>query len=219
MADVPIQAAGRTLDITGNLDDPANAQPEIDKIDDGVKPPVGQVDPPSPPLAGTLDITGPLDDPAKAQAEIDKIGDDVKPPVGKGDPHAGAGFTLDITGAPDPAKAQAEIAKIGDYVKTPVGQTVAYNSGQAQDGTRQTITLWLVGLLCSIVALAFVTLFASGAASGFAESNFFDNFKKILDVILPPVSTLLASTIGFYFGNKQGDSATADKKPLQGTSQ
>ena len=178
MADVPIQAAGRTLDITGNLDDPANAQPEINKI-----------------------------------------GDDVKPPVGKSDPHAGAGLTLDITGALDPAKAQADIDKIPDDVKPPVGQTVAYNPNQAQDGTRQTITLWLIGLLCSIVALAFVALFASGAANGFADSTFFDNFKKILDVILPPVTTLLASTVGFYFGNKQGESAAAGKKPLQGTSQ
>ena len=95
----------------------------------------------------------------------------------------------------------------------PVGQTDPYNPDRARDGTRQTITLWLIGLLCSIVALSFVALFASGAATGFAGLAFFDNFKKILDVILPPVTTLLASTVGFYFGYKQSELINAVKNP------
>jgi hypothetical protein len=80
-----------------------------------------------------------------------------------------------------------------------------YNSDKSRDKTRQTITLWLIGLLCVIVGLTFVALFARGASSGFTDDKFFAELKQILDVIVGPVITLLASAVGFYFGYKQGE--------------
>lgn len=86
-----------------------------------------------------------------------------------------------------------------------------YNADESRDTTRQTITLWLIGLLCAIVTLTFVALFARGASVGFASTPFFDDLKKILDVLVGPVITLLASAVGFYFGSKQGESVAPPK--------
>lgn len=80
-----------------------------------------------------------------------------------------------------------------------------YNENESRDATRQTITLWLIGLLCAIVGLTFVALFARGASTGFTDKDFFHELKQILDVLLGPVITLLASAVGFYFGYKQGE--------------
>lgn len=80
-----------------------------------------------------------------------------------------------------------------------------YNADRSRDATRQTITLWLIGLLCAIVSLTFVALFARGAATGFTDEKFFTELKQVLDVLVGPVITLLASAIGFYFGYKQGE--------------
>ena len=77
--------------------------------------------------------------------------------------------------------------------------------------TRQTITLWLIGLLCAIVGLSFVAVFARGAATGFTHPEFFREFKQVLDVLVGPIITLLASAIGFYFGYKQGELVEAVK--------
>jgi hypothetical protein len=60
--------------------------------------------------------------------------------------------------------------------------------------------------LCAIVALTFVALFARGASTGFTDKEFFHELKQVLDVLVGPVVTLLASAVGFYFGYKQGES-------------
>lgn len=119
---------------------------------------------------------------------------------------------INLTGLADGQNEGSEVSdKINASAATPPqGESETYNADKARDSTRQTITLWLVGLLCSIVALSFAALFASGAATAFSDPQFFENFKKILDVILPPVTTLLASTVGFYFGYKQGELITTD---------
>jgi hypothetical protein len=79
---------------------------------------------------------------------------------------------------------------------------------KAQDSTRQTITLWLIGLFCAIVVLAFAGLFTIGLKTGF-DKDFFEHMKRLLDVLLGPVITLLSSAIGFYFGYQQGTSSEA----------
>lgn len=92
----------------------------------------------------------------------------------------------------------------------------SYDPDSSRDGTRQTITLWLIGLLCAIVGLTFVALFARGASTGFTDKEFFRELKQVLDVLLGPVITLLASAVGFYFGYKQGelsDQARNNKSP------
>jgi hypothetical protein len=90
-----------------------------------------------------------------------------------------------------------------------------YNSDESRDATRQTITLWLIGLLCAVVGLTFVALFARGASTGFTDKEFFHDLKQVLDVLVGPVVTLLASAVGFYFGSKQGELAQQikDNKP------
>lgn len=85
-------------------------------------------------------------------------------------------------------------------------QEQPYNPDASRDTTRQTITLWLIGLLCAIVVLTFVALFASGASVGFTGKEFIEGLKAVLNVLVGPVITLLASAVGFYFGSKQGES-------------
>ena len=89
----------------------------------------------------------------------------------------------------------------------------AYNADESRDATRQTITLWLLGLLCAIVALSFVALFARGASTGFTDKAFFSELKQVLDVLVGPVITLLASAVGFYFGYKQGPNVKFIQEP------
>lgn len=108
-------------------------------------------------------------------------------------------------------------SKTLNLVGEPVSQNPAvvqeelYNADQSRDATRQTVTLWLIGLLCAIVGLTFVALFARGAATGFTDKEFFHELKQILDVLVGPVITLLASAIGFYFGYKQGELGQRNK--------
>lgn len=104
-------------------------------------------------------------------------------------------------GAPPPSPPAPELSE-AKILERPY----KYDPEESRDTTRQTITLWLIGLLCAIVVLAFVALFASGVAVGFTGPTFFDGLKKILDVLVGPVITLLASAVGFYFGSKQGES-------------
>lgn len=124
----------------------------------------------------------------------------------------------DDIAAPAPAAAPAgrptespieEINLVGEEPSkgppAPAFREEPYNADRSRDVTRQTITLWLIGLLCAIVSLTFVALFARGAATGFTDPAFFQELKQVLDVLVGPVITLLASAIGFYFGYKQGE--------------
>ena len=166
-------------------------------VTSGVAVEKAAVEPSSSDVEKTADLTDGSD-------KVPPIG--AKPPVGEANsyPADKAGTIVDLTGG---SGQDPPIPPIGS--NSPVVQVEPYNADKARDLTRQTISLWLIGVLCSIVALSFIALFASGAASGFAQKEFFSNFKQLLDVILPPVTTLLASTIGFYFGYKQGELITA----------
>ena len=91
---------------------------------------------------------------------------------------------------------------------------------QAQDTTRQIITLWLIGLFCVLIVLSFVALFIIGLKSpGGFDDGFFLKLKTLLDVLLGPVITLLSSAIGFYFGYQQGSGSISKDAPKDGASQ
>lgn len=87
---------------------------------------------------------------------------------------------------------------------------------RARDSARQIITLWLIGLFCVLITLAFAALFMIGLQSGFNQS-FFEKLKTLLDVLLGPVITLLSSAIGFYFGYQQGAGTLNKDGPKDGT--
>lgn len=73
------------------------------------------------------------------------------------------------------------------------------NTGEAAQGrTREIIAVWLLGLLCAIVGLAFTAYFLT--LDGVAPDKRFENLKTLLDVLVGPILTLLSSAIGFYFG-------------------
>jgi hypothetical protein len=78
-------------------------------------------------------------------------------------------------------------------------------------GMREIIAVWLIGLLCAVVGLAFVALLADPQVE--AADKRFQHLKSLLDVVLGPVVTLVSSTIGFYFGTQlaqpKGDGASA----------
>lgn len=86
---------------------------------------------------------------------------------------------------------------------------------RAQDSARQIITLWLIGLFCVLITLAFAALFMIGLQSGFNQ-GFFEKLKSLLDVLLGPVITLLSSAIGFYFGYQQGAGTLTRDGPKDG---
>lgn len=92
----------------------------------------------------------------------------------------------------------------------PLGEG-AYSPDRARDRTRETITLWLLGIFCVLIALSFTALFVVGLRTNFNE-GFYTSLKGIVDVLVGPVVSLLSSAIGFYFGYQ---SATAQQKTAQ----
>lgn len=75
----------------------------------------------------------------------------------------------------------------------------------AHNRTREVIALWLLGLLCAVVALTFVGLFSVEQAAD--QKLAFQNLKAVLDVLVGPIVTLLSSAIGFYFGSRSGQAS------------
>lgn len=173
-------------------------------------PPSPPAPPPPPPPAGSPPPTGALPPPPppapapQPRTELNLADDKAL----NDDPAAVAGKLA--AGKVEAAAGGSPIKEQGVYFAF---EERTYNPDESRDTTRQTITLWLIGLLCAIVTLTFVALFARGAASGFAGDAFFDDLKKVLDVLVGPVITLLASAVGFYFGSKQGESAGQTKNP------
>ena len=45
----------------------------------------------------------------------------------------------------------------------------------------------------------------------FTGKEFIEGLKAVLNVLVGPVITLLASAVGFYFGSKQGESGGSTK--------
>jgi len=114
-------------------------------------------------------------------------------------------FQRAVTAADSTSNGASTQSKVADIAEAP------YNQDQSRDATRQTITLWLLGLLCAIVALVFVAIFARGASTGYGGEHFFAEMKQVLDVIVGPIITLLASAVGFYFGSKQAEQNASRK--------
>ena len=105
----------------------------------------------------------------------------------------GGGINV-VESAVDPIGSPAGVEKVDEV--TPIGDPYE----ESHNRTREIIALWLVGLLCSIVALAFVGLFFVERASD--QKLAFENLKAVLDVLVGPIVTLLSSAIGFYFGSR-----------------
>ena len=76
----------------------------------------------------------------------------------------------------------------------------ASSDKRSQRGMRETITIWLLVLLCFVVGLAFVVVLYD-VDPAIADKRF-EHLKNLLDVMLGPIVTLLSSVIGFYFGSQ-----------------
>ena len=77
----------------------------------------------------------------------------------------------------------------------------------AQGKTRELIAVWLLGLLCAVVALAFTAYFVDHDTTDPKER--FAQLKTLLDVLVGPIITLLSSAIGFYFGSRTAQVSAA----------
>jgi hypothetical protein len=107
--------------------------------------------------------------------------------------------TEQVGGGSSPARGVDRVAPLGNTVDLldPIGDS----SGEAAQGrTREIIAVWLLGLLCAIVALAFTGYFLT--LDGNDVQKQFANLKTLLDVLVGPIITLLSSAIGFYFGSR-----------------
>lgn len=111
----------------------------------------------------------------------------------------------DNNAAPSPFEA----AVGGGGVEVVSGQD---NTGEAAQGrTREIIAVWLLGLLCAIVGLAFTAYFLT--LDGVAPDKRFENLKTLLDVLVGPILTLLSSAIGFYFGARSAQGNNTPPAP------
>lgn len=61
---------------------------------------------------------------------------------------------------------------------------------------RAKMAMWLIWLLCGVVLLSFVTLWVQGTVG--------EALAELLKVIVPVLTTLLGSIIGFYYGSHRG---------------
>lgn len=92
-----------------------------------------------------------------------------------------------------------------------------------QGRTREIIAVWLLGLLCVVVALVFTAYFLD--LDDTEPKQRFVNLKALLDVLFGPIVTLLSSAVGFYFGSRaaqaQAEARKDDKaspaKPSEGS--
>lgn len=185
----------------------AAQQPTGGESAPGEAPPAPAAESPAPPAAGPTAGAAAPNAPPRPVAEINLVDSAALDQPGA--------FGKTVTAA----KKAADAAEGGGaFSEEPFQAFVEqnYDPDSSRDSTRQTITLWLIGLLCAIVALTFVALFARGASTGFSDKEFFHELKQVLDVLVGPVITLLASAVGFYFGYKQGelgDQARNNKPP------
>lgn len=86
---------------------------------------------------------------------------------------------------------------------SPAGEDIA--DRRSARAMRETLALWLVGLLCTVVALAFAALLLD-QDSAMLDQRFKD-LKSLLDVVVGPVVTLLSTVLGFYFGTQAAQRA------------
>ena len=81
---------------------------------------------------------------------------------------------------------------------------------------RETITIWLLGLLCAVIGLSFAALLLDQDIV--AADRRVANLKALLDVVVGPVVTLLSSVIGFYFGLQSAQRRSGDDAESSGSS-
>lgn len=79
-----------------------------------------------------------------------------------------------------------------------VGEDIA--DRRSARAMRETLALWLVGLMCAVVALAFTALLLDQDSSMLEQR--FKQLKSLLDVLVGPIVTLLSTVLGFYFGTQ-----------------
>lgn len=86
----------------------------------------------------------------------------------------------------------------------------AHQDRRSHRGMREFIAVWLIALLFLIISLAFTAVFLDDDPTMLDKR--FQHLKSLLDVIIGPVSTLLSSAIGFYFGMQVNNGRTTDEK-------
>lgn len=107
----------------------------------------------------------------------------------------------------------SDIAKIESF-QAPVGDPERIEQ-QSQGRTREIIAVWLLGLLCVVVGLAFTAYFLDYDSVP-AEKRF-ANLKTLLDVLVGPIITLLSSAIGFYFGSRSAQAGAPGATGIPGS--
>ena len=109
------------------------------------------------------------------------------------------------------SKFEEAVKDTNPSVAPPLGDP-KYEETRAQGRTREVIAVWLLGLLCVVVGLAFTAYFLDYDAV--PPEKRFANLKSLLDVLIGPIITLLSSAIGFYFGSRSAE-AGAPRTPGQ----
>lgn len=76
--------------------------------------------------------------------------------------------------------------------------TVRYNPDKDRERVRGVIARILVLLLVAVVLVAMVAAFVVPASD--------EDFREILNILIPPIVALVGSVTGFYFGQKSSSS-------------
>jgi hypothetical protein len=72
-----------------------------------------------------------------------------------------------------------------------------YDPEPRRDWVRATVTIGLV--------VGFLALLGDAAAAAFATKDHFEQTKEMLQILLPALTGLLGSALGFYFGTKSAE--------------
>lgn len=72
-----------------------------------------------------------------------------------------------------------------------------YDPEPRRDWVRAAVTIGLV--------IAFIVLMVDAGAAAFAAKERWEQTKEMLQILLPALTGLLGSALGFYFGTKSGE--------------
>jgi hypothetical protein len=72
-----------------------------------------------------------------------------------------------------------------------------YDPEPRRDWVRATVTIGLV--------IAFLLLMGDAGVAAFAVKEHWEQTKEMLQILLPALTGLLGSALGFYFGTKSGE--------------
>jgi len=90
------------------------------------------------------------------------------------------------------AGAEVDLTREGPQLEFAALQADTYDPNPKREQVRGTIAWFLLGIL------AFTILFAFMAVA--RQWTDYDNIKDMLGILLPPITGLVGSAIGFYFG-------------------